>query len=387
MPGLIDLHEVQTIGRSKFSHRSAIQLPVLIAGTLEVRSMGPVQLHGPGLVPQPVADVVHVTRIDQHVNAVGQQIWQELLVLDKPIPCSHKGKVHSIVAGAPFLVHAQLALHVGLVEVCANHVEVVAKTAIFAHAAHVIGILASELIGHDGHQVASIIGRKACRCVHHTTRGGVGIDTSVARNDAQLTGWHQPFHDVVVALADHICRSMTTLFLSTKVGHLWIPLVLLQGVCESIANGQAFQRDLLPLTCLVAAPNAVADGGHIVSCIGFSKDVEVGALVLLELSKELLQEHKHVVGHALLVVGADARREAHAGGLINPHDICGVVPRSRISVGILTVFCHFARPILSKERQLRGTARATREPHHQWCGRGVLLGLKQPEEIFGDGVH
>jgi hypothetical protein len=92
----------------------------------------------------------------------------------------------------------------------------------------------SELIGHDGHQVASIIGRKACRCVHHTTRGGVGIDTSwlgslragiwenllgfmwkvesyvesrwhsplptqfrhgtsVARNDAQLTGWHQPF--------------------------------------------------------------------------------------------------------------------------------------------------------------------------------------------------
>ena len=30
-----------------------------------------------------------------------------------------------------------------------------------------------------------------------------------------------------------------------------------------------------------------------------------------------------------------------------------------------------ARPILSKERQLRGTARATREPHHQWCGRGV----------------
>jgi len=30
-------------------HRSAIQLPVLIAGTLEVRSMGPVQLHGPGL--------------------------------------------------------------------------------------------------------------------------------------------------------------------------------------------------------------------------------------------------------------------------------------------------------------------------------------------------
>ena len=79
---------------------------------------------------------------------------------------------------------------------------------------------------------------------------------------------------------------------------------------------------------LVAAPNAVADGGHIVSCcdggslcpllkaysktptsptrhwaqgkvsscIGFSKDVEVGALVLLELSKELLQEPDHGTG-------------------------------------------------------------------------------------------
>mmetsp|Transcript_78413 Transcript_78413/g.123580 ORF Transcript_78413/g.123580 Transcript_78413/m.123580 type:complete len:308 (-) Transcript_78413:492-1415(-) len=307
MPCLIDLHEVQTIGRSKLSDRAAIQLPVLITGSLEVRGMGPVQLHGPGLVPQPIADVVHVTRIDQHVNAVRQQIWQELLVLDKPIPCSDEGKVHGIVAGAPFLVHAQLALNVRLIEVCADHVEVVAKTAIFAHAAHVIGILASELIGHDGHEVASIISCKACSGVHHTTRGGVRVDTSVARNDAQLTGWHQTFHDVVVALADHIGRSMTTLFLSTEVGHLWIPLVLLQGVCESVANRQALQWDLLPLTCLVAAPNAVADCGHIVSCIGFSKDVEVGALVLRELSKELLQEHKHVVGHTLLVVGADAR--------------------------------------------------------------------------------
>ena len=197
---------------------------------------------------------------------------------------------------------------------------------------------------------------------------------------------HEPNHIIIIQISEA---------LSSLRLHPWgFQLVLLQGVCESIANGQAFQRDLLPLTCLqglqtyrrwvvhvfnhekgiseylysiystmlyqyiivyhsisiqciykmfgisipkskegsaacpwadwtagwwrlVAAPNAVADGGHIVSCcdglqhlqlgtglksdkvsscIGFSKDVEVGALVLLELSKELLQEPDHGTG-------------------------------------------------------------------------------------------
>ena len=42
--------------------------------------------------------------------------------------------------------------------------------------------------------------------------------------------------------------------------HPWgFQLVLLQGVCESIANGQAFQRDLLPLTCLQGLQNIAGE--------------------------------------------------------------------------------------------------------------------------------
>lgn len=121
--------------------------------------MCPIHGQGPLLVAQPVADVVHISCIDQHLQTGTQQVRKFVLVVFHPVML--ECQIHNSVAAAPLFVDAKLRLGLLVIQEALDFAEVIAKRRFFALDAHVIGVVPGELVWDQLTIVAEGIGRSA----------------------------------------------------------------------------------------------------------------------------------------------------------------------------------------------------------------------------------
>lgn len=120
--------------------------PRSIRRCIELGVAWPVERQSPSFVSDPVANEVHITSVDQHASAVGQQIWDLGLEVLHPIVTEHS--VHSEVTRGPGEIgrHAERGLDFGTVEECLDIAEVVAQRLDLARHSDVVNVQACSVI-------------------------------------------------------------------------------------------------------------------------------------------------------------------------------------------------------------------------------------------------
>merc|ERR1712151_555937 len=108
MASLVNLHEAEVIGCAQTSSSiiCSRQSVRLIFSFVEVLLVWPLHSQGPMLVSEPIANVVHISGIDQDANSTAQHVRKHCLKVMHPITL--KGCINNIIAGAPPLGHTQL---------------------------------------------------------------------------------------------------------------------------------------------------------------------------------------------------------------------------------------------------------------------------------------
>merc|ERR1719313_884440 len=101
MSRLEDLHEMEAIGSSKATLLRTIHGVWLVFGRVKIILVGPVHCQGPLLVPEPVADVINISCVNENIDAGCQHVWNLGLVILHPI-CL-ESHVDDPVAAPPFL--------------------------------------------------------------------------------------------------------------------------------------------------------------------------------------------------------------------------------------------------------------------------------------------
>mmetsp|Transcript_75147 Transcript_75147/g.232379 ORF Transcript_75147/g.232379 Transcript_75147/m.232379 type:complete len:317 (+) Transcript_75147:159-1109(+) len=264
VPSLVDLEEGEAAGAADAAGGAVVAHHGvgLVRRGVEVGLVGPLERQGPLLVPQPVADVVHVPGVDEHADAVRQHVGQERVVVVHPVLLELG--VHQHVAGGPALGDAQLLLHLGGVQELRHVVEVVAELAVLARDAHVIGVPARQLVGDNLAEVADGVGRGA-----HVGRARVALADGGGARDGR--GLHRAVGQRAV---DDTVLQGATVGLAAIARHVGVPLVLLAGVREAVADAHALEVDGDALLLLLALPNPVRDGRNVVPCVALAEDEE-----------------------------------------------------------------------------------------------------------------
>ncbi|VEU45334.1 unnamed protein product [Pseudo-nitzschia multistriata] len=323
--------------------------PVVGPGGSKVLLVGPVQVLRPGLVAQVVADKVDVAGVDERRKAGLQQVGD---VAGKVLhPVGPELGVDPKVAGLPpvavGLVHSQGLLGRFEVEPGLDVRKVVAERGDLALFANVVGVEARGLVGRGEAEVAGHKGRLA-------GKGVDGVVPLVALVDELCAGRDRLLHCVVDALVDDLDA------VGVVPDHLGVPRVLLLGGRKAVSDGQAgkVEGDAVVAQVLVALPDAVRNGGDVVSPVGFPDDVEGVLRVLGVLLDKGLEEVVGVLSHhffaavVLVSVGkADARR------LVQPQNVRGLGPAVGVDGGALAVGIDAAGSVFGEEGQ---GARATR---------------------------
>merc|ERR1711991_1260148 len=88
------------------------ECPIHIVSIVEVALAFPFELLRPCLVATPIAEVVHLACVKEHLNSTVQQIWDHEVVVSHPIARRGEGKINCAVAGSPFLAYSQLLLDI-----------------------------------------------------------------------------------------------------------------------------------------------------------------------------------------------------------------------------------------------------------------------------------
>mmetsp|Transcript_58488 Transcript_58488/g.107954 ORF Transcript_58488/g.107954 Transcript_58488/m.107954 type:complete len:258 (+) Transcript_58488:162-935(+) len=231
--GLEDLHEVEAIGGPQLADRLAIHVVVRIPSLVELILVRPLHRQCPLLVTKPVANVVNIPCIYQDFDAIRQHVWEHLLVCLHPVAL--ECHVDDAVATFPLLACSQFLLHVGRVQEPIHLTHVVAKGRNCTLDAHVIWVIACKLVWDELTIVTYGIGSAA----------RAAVCPAVARLDEAHT-WIccRPHSSLSQGASDHTVLQCTTLRLSSILGHVWVPLVLLLGVNKAITNANALQRHL-----------------------------------------------------------------------------------------------------------------------------------------------
>mmetsp|Transcript_21440 Transcript_21440/g.47555 ORF Transcript_21440/g.47555 Transcript_21440/m.47555 type:complete len:342 (-) Transcript_21440:290-1315(-) len=328
----------------------AIHIEVLILCSLVLFLVRPIHSEGPLLVPEEVANEIHIPSVYENLNPVFQHLRQNCLVV--PHPVRLHGQVHHHIAAAPALADPQLLLSRRRVEKVLQEGEVVAEWRHLTLDAHVIWVVAGEFEGDELAVVTGHIGEGAGRDVP----GVATFDQRDARFDGRL------HHSVLQHVGDHRLGQGATLRLAACMTHFWEPLVLLLRVRKAVADTDAPQWHLEAVRSLLF-PDVVRDRWNIVASVGLAKDEEVVALILREGLVKLRQECPHFLCYALL---ADREREPSGetcrGRLVHPNDVRLVCPAIWVGHCVVPELVHRARAILRKQGELRGAARSTTEP-------------------------
>mmetsp|Transcript_64360 Transcript_64360/g.104108 ORF Transcript_64360/g.104108 Transcript_64360/m.104108 type:complete len:200 (+) Transcript_64360:935-1534(+) len=165
--------------------------------------------------------------------------------------------------------------------------------------------------------------------------------------------------------------------------HLWVPLVLLGRVRQSISDAHALQLNLDIAICqlLVAREDAMRHRWDVVAGIALARDEELGVVVRHGLEKSL-QELVHVLGDSVLIVVPSALGKACPWGLIHPHNVCLCGPRVGVQMGGLSIRADLARSIFEEHACHGRAARASSEPHHRRVIGRIAAALEEPEEVL-----
>mmetsp|Transcript_15685 Transcript_15685/g.27057 ORF Transcript_15685/g.27057 Transcript_15685/m.27057 type:complete len:213 (+) Transcript_15685:534-1172(+) len=206
-------------------------------------------------------------------------------------PIVLEGQVDDAVAAAPFLADTQLLLGRLVIQEGLDGREVVAKGRLLTLDAHVIGVVACELVRDQLAVIAERIG------------SGAGVVIAIVAGLDLLHAWHAcSFHCQGACPADDTFFQGPTLRLAAIVRHVGVPLVLLLRIRQAIPDAQTLQRHFEAIAILILLPDVVGHRRHVVASIGLAENEEVQAFVLGESFVELLHEVVHVLGHTIFVM-------------------------------------------------------------------------------------
>ena len=125
MASIKHLQEGQSIVCSQLSRHFSVDFPVFVLGLVELLGSGPTQSFRPGLISDPVAHEVYVSRVNQYARIIVKERRHGPLELVHPIFGEHA--VDSRVAALPLFVDSERLLHMGLSEPVFDVGEIVAQ--------------------------------------------------------------------------------------------------------------------------------------------------------------------------------------------------------------------------------------------------------------------
>mmetsp|Transcript_16748 Transcript_16748/g.63680 ORF Transcript_16748/g.63680 Transcript_16748/m.63680 type:complete len:510 (+) Transcript_16748:626-2155(+) len=364
---VVYLQELQLASASEQSDLAqAFNRPWLVLGVIESLLAVPVQIQGPRLVAHEVADEVQIARVDQHRDVRREDIGD--LRVEVLHPVRAEVRVHVVVARDPlggFRGHVKsFDGRVRLQELLLV-AEVVAELA-FALLGEVIHVATCDLVGR--HQLG----------VAEALRKGADGRAALALLDQLDALGHGRLHRREDLVADRLDA------LRVVHSHAWVVLVLDLRLRETVADAQAQQVDQVLGIVSHAVHDAARDRGRVVAPIRLGEEVQAVLCVLRMALEHLVQEGVHVVRHlgfVVVVVVLVAVAEAHAGRLVDPHDVGVLVPGVQVAQGGLPIIIDLARAVLGQQRQLRRAARPAREPNCSGGALGVVSRLEHPKEV------
>lgn len=268
MTSTVDLHEGKVT--------AGLDLTVLLAGVLEGLEVGmaevllarPLELVGPSLVSEPVADEVSVTGVDENGNLV-QNVGDELVVGLHPVTVEKEVTVDVHVAA---VVAADLGTKSLLDLLAVQVVGNVAKTrvaevgAILTLASDVVNILAGALV-RTHHGVVAVDAGGNTR---------PGTSRLVAALDQRLAARESVVHGLALAVAQH--RGVATL----ATGHGAVVGVLGVAIGKTVTNEDTLEVDV----AVIVGEDLVCKDGDVVTGVRLASNVEVLLGVLGELVEE-----------------------------------------------------------------------------------------------------
>merc|ERR550532_3248636 len=291
MARTVHLHEMESLCAANSACNIALKIVVVISCLVEGILTTPLQFSCPSFVPTPITQIVHLTCIDQRLNAIIKQFGDQLVIIDQVISCTGEEQLHFPVARSPFLLNSKLFLNLGRVKIISHGIEIVAQRPLLASNTHIVRIPVGEFNWHLCHDVTGIKRSQASSDVDGQTCVWV-MGPTVTISNACCAGRHRQCHQTNhFAVED--TRSMTALCCAAILTKLGVPLVLLFWVRQAIANANTSQRNL-EIRILVVLPHSMGNCGNIMPRIRLTENVELVLLILWELFVKILQECPHV---------------------------------------------------------------------------------------------
>ena len=263
----------------------------------------PLESFSPRVVSKPIADVVGVTSIDEYgdlFNDAGHKAVEWF----HPITLEQEVAIDIEIAAVVAVDFDTEALHdVGLVEPLRNVSElaIAEVAAVLALAANVVNILTGTLVGAD-HGVIAIDG---CR---HTRPDAL---TFVAILDQRLTAGKSVVHRLTFAFTKNGRPAAIT------TSHRSVMLILSHAIRKAVANEDRLEIDI----SLLVAENFSREDRDVMTCVGFSSNVEILMCIFRELLEEQSEKSVDVLASSNSVAdGAFTVRKTHVDWLIEEND-------------------------------------------------------------------
>lgn len=360
MASAVDLHESEVARGLDLAVLLAVGLEGRELGALEVLVAGPLELVGPSLVTEPVADEVGIAGVDEDGNLLQNTGHEEV---ERLHPVTLEEEVAVDVSVAAFVVVDSLDAEGGhdvpLVQVLVNVVETgVAETATLAIYAHVVGVATRLLVGSEDLVVAVDGGR-------HTAEPALAF---IAAADHGLAARKSIVHGLAVTLGQD---SVVATF---AAGHGAVVRVLGVGVSQTVADQNGLEVDV----AVLVRQNLRGKDGNIVASITLTGDVEVLLGVLGEFLEEQRQERIDVLtGRAGVADRVATVRVANIDGLVEEDDRGVAVPGGWVVLD-LDVVIDGGWAELEEETGQGGTARAAVEPEDDGVVLGVVSRFEEP---------
>ena len=254
----------------------AVDVEVLHGGVLEALLAGPLERLGPGLVAEPVADVVGVAGVDEDGDLL-EDAGDDAVEGLHPVAAEEEVAVDVEVAGFVVADLGADGLHdLLLVEEALYPVElVVAEAVAAARLANVVNILASALVGAD-HGVVAVDG-----CGHTAPDG---LRAVAVLDQAQAAGQSVVHGPAGALVQDSGPATVTT-------SHRAVLRVLGKAIGETVADQDRLEVDV----ALLVRQNLRGKHGDVVASVRLARDVEALLRVLGKLLEEECEKGVNVL--------------------------------------------------------------------------------------------
>lgn len=363
--GAVDPHEGEVAVGLDLTDLLAL---VLVLLHLEVLQLGrgilglsrPFESLGPGLVAEPVADVVGITGVDQDGDLL-QETGDKTVVGLHPVTVEEEVTVDVKVARVvPFDLGTHSLADLALVQVFAHitHALVAEVARVLALAADIVDILSGALVGTD-HGVVAV------------DRGG-NANPGALRVIAGLDHLLAAGQGIVQGLAGALVQDSGVATLTAA--HGTVVLVLSKTIGQTVTDENRLEVDV----ALLVSQDLRSEHGNVVTSIRLARNVEV----LLRILGELLEEESEQRVDIL----ASGNGVADGRATVGVADVDGLVKEDHGSVGVpgeiivdrLDVLANAAGSKLQEQASERGAAGATVQPQNDRVVLGIVAGLEEP---------